>query len=162
VRVDPFDAYGRNLESMDAEKKMMTKRTRAPKRRGIIPLCKSSFLQDVTIAFGRRSLKSLRYSTSDLRFDVQTDEVGGSELERLDAEARTYTGRMTKVSIWENGESWVYSREREMRAADPAILNAYGDLRGMDADEVAELLLATLRDISAVKTFWISIGKNHR
>jgi len=83
-------------------------------------------------------------------------------LERLDAEARTYTGRMTKVSIWENGESWVYSREREMRAADPAILNAYGDLRGMDADEVAELLLATLRDISAVKTFWISIGKNHR
>jgi len=57
--------------------------------RTAIPLCHSSILQDVTIAFGCRSLKGLRQAHPTLTFDVKNDEVKGITCERFDVEVRT-------------------------------------------------------------------------
>src|SRR6267378_3076171 len=87
------------------------------KARNLIPLCRSRFLQDVTIALGRRSLKSLRYGTRTLRFDVSEENVNGVMTERLDSEARTRAGKMTKVVLWEDGLSWVHSGEKRVNVS---------------------------------------------
>ena len=120
-----------------------------------IPVCRSPFLQDVTIALGRRSLKSLRQAHSMLEFEARKEEVDGVFCERLDVEARTVLRRMTKIAIWENATSWVYCRERITNASRPRVLfETHASLAGMDAEDVAELLRATLRDLESVKHVW--------
>lgn len=49
-----------------------------------IPLCRSDFLQDVTIALGRRSLKWIRKSNRPLIFEVSEETIDDTLLERLD------------------------------------------------------------------------------
>jgi hypothetical protein len=124
------------------------------KNRSQIPLCRSKFLQDVTIALGRRSLKSLRQAHPTLTFVVAFDEVEGSKVERLDVEARTLSGRLTKVTLWEDGVSWVYSRERATKAPSHPLLEIHADFAGMDAEEVAELLRTTLSDLPSAEKKW--------
>ena len=126
------------------------------KSKAAIPLCRSRFLQDVTIALGRRSLKSLRKSNPSLVFDVAEDEVHGSAVERLDIEARTVLGRLTKITLWEDGTSWVFCRERATKASIHPILDFHARLTDMGADEVAELLRITLADPPSAKTAWKS------
>jgi len=69
------------------------------KKRPIIPLCRSPFLQDVTIALGRRSLKGVRYRNETLSFEATEDDVDGDVVERLNIEARTSFGDLTKIAL---------------------------------------------------------------
>lgn len=118
------------------------------KSKSAIPICRSDFLQDVTIALGRRSLKSLRMSNPTLVFTVSEDEVNGLSVERLDIEARTTLGRLTKMTLWEDGRSWVWSRDRakKTKKQPTPTLDVYATLVGLQPDDIAELLRATLTD----------------
>jgi len=55
-----------------------------PRTHKPIPLCKSDFLQDVTIALGRRSLKSIRQQYARLDFEVSFDKDKSERFERLE------------------------------------------------------------------------------
>jgi hypothetical protein len=124
------------------------------KNRSSIPLCQSGFLQDVTIALGRRSLKSLRKLNSTLIFNVSQDAVNGVAIERLDIEARTLLGRMTKITLWEDGAAWVYCRERVMKASNHPRLDVHACLKGTDAVDIAQLLRITLADAPSAEAEW--------
>lgn len=124
------------------------------KNRSPIPLCRSAFLQDVTIAVGRRSLKSLRQSNPKLTFDVAEDDVDGVAVERLDIEARTVSGRLTKITLWENGNAWVYARERAMKTPSQPIMKLHANLAEMAPEQIAELLRATLADPQSAEQKW--------
>jgi len=112
------------------------------------------FLQDLTIAFGRRSLKGLRYKYPTLEFNVAEEEVNGAVCERLNIEARTETGGMMKVSIWEDAIAWVYYAERGGKASRPRAFELYASLAEMDVEEVARLLRTTLVDWESAKQVW--------
>ena len=122
--------------------------------RRIIPLCRSLFLQEVTIAFGRHSLKGLRYINPTLNFDVTEEEVDGVISERLDIEARTASGNMTKVTLWADGVSWIYFLERRNKTSHTPAFEAHANLGGMNAEAVAELVRATLLDVGTVRNIW--------
>jgi hypothetical protein len=119
-----------------------------------IPLCHSKFLQNVTIALGRRSLKSLRQAHRILRFGVAVEEVEGTVYERLDIEARSHLDRMTKITGWENGKFWVYSRIRRGKPLRTPIFEMRANLAQMSAEEIASLIRATLSDLESVGYVW--------
>ena len=64
-----------------------------------IPFCRSTFLQDVTIAIGRRRK---RFSYSRCTFDVENTETDEGSLECL-----LMTAGHTYVRIWEDGRASV-------------------------------------------------------
>ena len=119
----------------------------------MIPVCRSEFLQDVTIALGRRSLKSLRHRNAALHFAVSEEEVNGEPHERLDIEVRTRSGASTNITIWQDGVTWVHSRLREGLPTRTAF-ETHANLAGMDYAEVASLIRATLCDLESVQHIW--------
>ena len=122
-----------------------------------IPLCRSPFLQELTIALGRRSLKSLRQNHPTLRFDVSHEDVNGVTHERLNVEARDQLGKITRIILWEDAAFWVYSRVRVAKSSPHSAFELRGTLTKMNAEDSAELLRATLRDFESVLNVW----KNH-
>jgi hypothetical protein len=106
------------------------------------------------IAFGSRSLKSLRKSNSTLVFKVTEEETDGTAVERLDIEARTILGRITKITLWEDGLSWVYCRDRFPKSSKRLTLHFHARLTAIGVDEVAELLRKTLTDALSAETMW--------
>jgi hypothetical protein len=122
--------------------------------KALIPLCRSPFLQDLSIALGRRYLKSLRYYHSVLSFAVAVEEREGLYQERFDIEARDRLSSMTKITIWENGNAWVYRRLGYGKNLYAPAFEAHANLAGMDVEEVAELLRATLRDFDSTLRSW--------
>ena len=122
------------------------------KGRKAIPLCRSPFLQDVTIALGRRSLKGIRYAHRTLEFEVTEEDLHGTTSERLDIEARSVTGAVTKITLWEDGLSWLFVA-RSGAAARP-IFKQHANLGDLEVTEVAELLRDTLKDFESVRHLW--------
>lgn len=118
-------------------------------QRTAIPLCRSPFLQDVTIALGRRSLKGLRYRGS-LEFELAEEDTDSGSIERLNIELRTVS-HLTKISIWADGISWIYFADSRNGGV---IFKKHANLAGMDIDDVAELLRSSLRDMETVKQIW--------
>jgi hypothetical protein len=115
------------------------------KEQKAIPLCRSEFLQDVTIALGRRSLKSVRYQGT-LDFELVEEDTNAGSSERLNIETRRL-GSLTRISIWADGSSWIYVK-------NSVIFEMYANLAGMEIYKVAELLHASLRDVDSVKQIW--------
>ena len=118
-------------------------------KRTAIPLCRSSFLQDITIALRRRSIKGLRYHRL-LEFELVEEDTESGPIERLNIESRTVSD-VTKISIWADGISWIYFSD--CRHED-VIFTKHADLSGMDIDDVAELLRSSLRDMETAKKVW--------
>ncbi len=118
-----------------------------------IPLCRSRFLQDLTIALGRRSLKSLRQSHTTLTFEVKEEVVEGFDYERLDIEANNRLNRLTRITAWEDAEFWVYSRTRVGKRFQPPT-EIRANLIGTNSEYIAELIRATLRDFDSAQATW--------
>lgn len=124
------------------------------KKRNLIPLCRSTFLQDVTIELGRRSLKSIRYQNPTLEFDVAEEEVEGSPMERLEIETRNITGGITAMTIWANGVAWVYFRSHRNKASSEHFFQTHANFSGMTTEQIAQLLRDTLADPVSVRKLW--------
>lgn len=123
------------------------------KMRGPIPLCRSEFLQDVTIELGRRSLKGLRYH-SVLEFDLTEEEVDGTPVERLNIETRNLH-QVTNISIWANGVAWVNCREQQIKkVSSKCVFRTHADFAGMAREQIADLLRGTLNDLDSVRKIW--------
>jgi hypothetical protein len=99
-------------------------------------------------------MKSLRKSNPTLTFNVSEDDVDGSSIERLDIEARTATGRLTKVTLWQDGMAWLYSRARAKNAPSKPTLEIHANLAGIEAEGIAEILRTTLDDPLAAQKEW--------
>jgi hypothetical protein len=119
-----------------------------------IPLCRSVFLQDITIALGRRSLKSLRQWHTILRFEVSREEIQGIVRERLDIEAMSVLDKMTKITAWEDGAFWVYSRIRRGKPLLTPVFEIHANLAKMSSNEIASLIRVTLLDLESVEHVW--------
>lgn len=123
--------------------------------RSAIPLCRSEFLQDVTIALGRRSLKSLRYNNRSLQFAVSHQDSNGEVFERLEIEVHRSSRGMTAMILWENGTALVYFRVPQPNKSLPTRkFELHANLSGMDAEDVAGLIRATLADFASVRHIW--------
>ena len=78
-----------------------------PSRTPDIPLCRSEFLQDVTIAIGQRQ-KGFKYHLKGLSYDVIDDYKSadgsddGDSLERLTIRCADYSGSTLELHIWED------------------------------------------------------------
>jgi hypothetical protein len=124
-------------------------KSKAPKRRerSTLSLCRSEFLQDVTIALGRRSLKGLRYHNPVLRFEVENEDGDDGAFERLNIEAQDRLDVFVKLSIWEDGIAWIcFRRKQERKAPASHAFEAHANLAGMGPEEIAEFIRATLDD----------------
>ena len=73
-------------------------------KKPIIPLCRSDFLQDFTIEFGRQ-LKPIRYGVFSIEFSLDIEEVGDKALERLTIWLTSCT--RTTITLWENRSVWI-------------------------------------------------------
>ena len=102
---------------------------------------------------GRRSLKGIRYNRT-LEFDVTEEDIDGNTCERLNVQARTLLGEMTKLAIWADGVAWVYFANHSKKGAPSEVFEKHANLAGMDPEEVADLLRATLRDLETTKHIW--------
>ena len=49
-------------------------------------------------------------------FEVAEENIMGTLVERLNIEARTFSGRLTMVALWADGKSWLYCRDRKAKA----------------------------------------------
>jgi len=118
-----------------------------------IPLCRSDFLQDVTISLGRRSLKSIRKS-NQLTFEVSEECIEGKSLERLDVEAESWSEGLTRIVLWEDAVSYMYSHEVKHPTPDRPAIEIQANLAGMSPEDVAALIRATLTDPVQAKGEW--------
>ena len=120
------------------------------RRKGVIPLLKSLYLQDISIALGRR-LKGVRYRNSKLTFEGAF-EVKGESIERLNIEAISHLGNMTKIVIWEDAIAWLFYRFRTSQGTNQFQLHA--NLEAFTAEGVAQLIRVSLVNLGAVKEEW--------
>lgn len=75
-------------------------------REQIIPLCRSDFLQDFSIALGLQ-LKPIRHSEKSIMAEVDTSEYQDATLERLCVWIHTWSYTRVSLTLWENGMVWV-------------------------------------------------------
>ena len=68
-------------------------------KKTLIPLCRSDFLQDITIALGRRR-KGLNHRVSDFTCEVGQDSSDGQLFERLTISCGIYEGSMICLHLW--------------------------------------------------------------
>jgi hypothetical protein len=71
-----------------------------------IPLCRTEFLQDMTIELGRR-FTPLRNPWRYFRVGVDSCDHEGRSLERLTVRAITCHGTGVNLTLWEDGTVWV-------------------------------------------------------
>ena len=93
-----------------------------------------------------------------LKFTVTDEQPDGESCERLEIEAERLTGALTKIVIWEDARAWIYFRHRCPNRTQPRVFEMHADLDGLNAEEVAELIRATLRDVESVKVSWREHG----
>lgn len=72
----------------------------------IIPLCRTEFLQDFSIALGR-CLKPIRHASKSIIAEVDTCEHKGEEIERFVVWIETYNYTRASLTLWEDRTLWV-------------------------------------------------------
>jgi hypothetical protein len=75
-------------------------------REQVIPLCRSEFLQDFSIALGRR-LKPIRHASRSVVAEVDTCEHEGQTFERLAVWIQTWNCTRAGLTLWEDGTIWI-------------------------------------------------------
>jgi hypothetical protein len=120
--------------------------------RKLLPFCRSPFLQDVTIALGLGSLKSLRKRR--LLFDVSSKEYDGKVHEALEMEAQSIIGNMVHITLWEDGIAWLHSAHRPANRPPQNVLETHSDFSEYLPEAIAAVLRATLTDPNSAWHFW--------
>jgi len=123
---------------------------RKPIPKGLIPLCKSLFLQEVCIALGRR-MKAVRFANR--RLTITSAFMEGEDEERLAIEARTWLNLATQIVIWADGAAWIWQAAKPKQGTD-TIFELHADLSQMDCEAIAELLRRSLINLEEVTDAW--------
>src|SRR5687768_17059078 len=111
-----------------------------------IPLCRSEWLQDVTIELGRRFAGRNPFRTFDVRVDTCDHNV--EQLERLTVSASTMHGTLVNLTLWEDRTIWVAVILRAAENNSEYQLGFYPPSAGLTSDRLAE----AFRDTFAVST----------
>lgn len=111
-----------------------------------IPLCRSEFLQDISIELGRRfaSFNPFR----NFSVEVDTCEHDGENLERLTVWASTWYDTLVNLTLWEDRTVWISVRIREAENSPEYKVGFYPKCDGFTPEQVAE----AFRDTVAVST----------
>jgi hypothetical protein len=118
-------------------------------QKGRIPLCKSDFLQDVTIQLGQR-MKSVRKANLTLSIVASIDKCG---MERLDFTADSVPNRMSKLVLWEDGLAWFFERKNS-KACRKSDFECYANFATFSPYELAEIIRSSLIDWNSAKLVW--------
>jgi hypothetical protein len=111
-----------------------------------IPLCRSEWLQDVSIELGRRFAVSHPFKS--FTADVDTCEHEGESLERLTVWASTYYGTLVNLSFWDDRTLWVGVRLHAAENNSEYEVGFYRRCDGLSSERIAE----AFRDTVAVST----------
>jgi hypothetical protein len=112
------------------------------------------FLQDLTIALGRRSLKGVRYQFDQIEFTISSEVAEGETYERLNIEARRNSRFLLKMSIWEDAKSWLYIRNQDINGPPQGQMQIHADFAGTTPEDLATLARETLMDWTSVEHAW--------
>jgi hypothetical protein len=111
-----------------------------------IPLCKSEWLQDVCIEFGRRF--AARHPFLSFTADVSTCEHQGEQLERLTFWASTHYGTLVNLTLWDDHTLWIGVTLRAAENSSEYEVGFYPETDGLSSERIAE----AFRDTVAVST----------
>jgi hypothetical protein len=112
----------------------------------IIPLCRSEWLQDVSIELGRRFAS--RHPFAFFAVEADTGEHEGEQLERLTVWAGTWYGTRVNLTLWDDHSLWIGVR---LIAAENNLafeVGFYPPTDGLSSDRIVE----AFRDTVAVST----------
>jgi hypothetical protein len=111
-----------------------------------IPLCRSEWLQDVSIEFGRRFAVSHPFGS----FTVEVDscEHEGEQLERLTVWASTWYGTLVNLTLWDDHTVWIGVRLRATENNSEFEVGLYPPCDGLSSERIAE----SFRDTVALST----------
>jgi hypothetical protein len=111
-----------------------------------IPLCRSDWLQDVSIELGRRF--AARHPFRSFTAQVDTCEHEGADFERLAVWASTWYGTLVNLTLWEDRTVWVGVMLRAAENNPEYKVGFYPQCNGFASERVAE----AFRDTVAVST----------
>jgi hypothetical protein len=122
-------------------------------RNSPIPLCRSEFLQDVSIELGR-TLNALPYRQQELEFTVrEKDEEMASD--QLSTTVRKQAGSYVQVVITAGGMgNFVQKFEQEVKGLGSEYVALAADLTDLSAAEIARLIRDSLYGDSDAIAFW--------
>lgn len=111
-----------------------------------IPLCRSEWLQDVSIELGRRF--ATRHPFRSFTVEVDTCEHQGEQLERLAVWASTMYGTLVNLTLWDDRTVWVSVTLRAAENNPEYKVGFYPQCDGFGSERVAE----AFRDTVSVST----------
>jgi hypothetical protein len=116
-------------------------------REQIIPLCRAEFLQDFSIALGRR-LKPIRHASKSVVAELDTCEHEGQSLERLTVWIETWYCTRASLALWEDGTVLVSVTLIPTTNNKKYEISFYPDCRGF----IPEAFVEALRETVSVST----------
>lgn len=111
-----------------------------------IPLCRSEWLQDVSIELGRRF--AIRHPFRSFQVQLDTCEHDGEQLERMAVWASTWYGTLVNLTLWDDHTFWVEVQLEAAENNDEFSTGFYPRCDGFDSARVAE----AFRDTVAIST----------
>jgi hypothetical protein len=116
-------------------------------REQIIPLCRTEFLQDFSIALGRR-LKPIQHASKSIVVEADTCEHEGQSLERLAVWIDTWNYTRVCLTVWEDGTVWICVALLPTRNNKKYQISFYPQCNSLTHEGVVE----ALRDTVSVST----------
>lgn len=116
--------------------------TEAPR----IPLCRSEWLQDISIELGRRF--AARHPFRSFSTEVDTCEHDGEQIERFAVWASTWYETLVNLTLWEDGTIWVSVRLRASENNAEYKIGFYPQCQDFTSERIAE----SFRDTVSVST----------
>lgn len=110
------------------------------------PLCRSDWLQDVSIELGRRFAESRPFSSFTVQ--AETCQHEGEELERLTIYASTPYGTLVNLTLWDDHILWIGVKIHAAENSSEFEVGFYPRCDGLSSDRIAE----AFRDTVAVST----------
>ena len=111
-----------------------------------IPVCRSEWLQDVSIELGRRF--AARHPFRSFTAKVDDCEHEGEQLERLTIWASTWYGTLVNLTLWDDQTVWVGVTLRAAENNPEYKVGFYPQCAGFGSERVAE----AFRDTVSVST----------
>ncbi|HRH97028.1 MAG TPA: hypothetical protein PLB55_13895 [Prosthecobacter sp.] len=93
----------------------------------ILPLCRSEFLQDVTIALGRWR-KGFKYQMAEFECEVREDKDGGESFECLTIHCHEHDGSILSLHLWDDQTALVQTCGATTRGRKRSKLAFYPDI----------------------------------
>ena len=107
-----------------------------------IPLCRSEWLQDVSIELGRRFAADHPFRSLNVEVDLCEHE--GEWLERLTVWADTWYGTLVNLTLWDDHTLWMSVTLRAAENNSEFEVGFYPQCDGVSSDRIVEAFRGTV------------------